>query len=230
MAGGKTARDDKVYAEMPLTSGYYQREDIPFYYALADASPSAIRTSARRSPARIPNRLHLWTGTVRAKQSPDSFPHVLNEDVDYGRWASWPTFPERLQDLGVSWRIYQNELSIESGFKGEEDAWLASFADNPIEWFAQYGVRFAATHREFVLRRLGEIPGEIITKQAKAASATGEVARSTDEGDYRNWRRRRSISFQAQLFSRERFEALPIAERMHGVPLRSTRGIRTSES
>jgi phospholipase C len=27
----------KEYANMPLTMGYYTREDIPFYYALADA-------------------------------------------------------------------------------------------------------------------------------------------------------------------------------------------------
>ena len=28
---------EKAYADMPLTLGYYTREDIPFYYALADA-------------------------------------------------------------------------------------------------------------------------------------------------------------------------------------------------
>ena len=28
---------NKAYKEMPLTMGYYNREDIPFYYALADA-------------------------------------------------------------------------------------------------------------------------------------------------------------------------------------------------
>src|SRR5262249_61302031 len=90
------------------------------------------------------------------------------------RWASWPKFPERLEDLGGLWRIYQNELRLESGFEGEHEAWLANFADNPIEWFAQYGVRFVATHREYILKRLGEIPREIIAKQTEAASATGE--------------------------------------------------------
>ena len=29
--------DEKAFAGMPLTLGYYSREDIPFYYALADA-------------------------------------------------------------------------------------------------------------------------------------------------------------------------------------------------
>jgi phospholipase C len=212
----KQHEDDKVYAEMPLTLGYYQREDIPFYYALADAFTVCDQNFCSSLTGTNPNRLHIWTGTVRAKQSPDSFPHVLNEDIDYGRWASWPTFPERLEDLGVSWRIYQNELSIESGFKGEEDAWLASFADNPIEWFAQYGVRFAATHREYILRRLGEIPGEISANQAKAASATREERdrlKNEIAGLEKALARYQS---ERDEFSRERFEALPDrAKRLH---------------
>jgi phospholipase C len=212
----KQHEDDKVYAEMPLTLGYYQREDIPFYYALADAFTVCDQNFCSSLTGTNPNRLHLWTGTVRAKQSPDSFAHVLNEDVDFGRWASWPTFPERIEDLGVSWRIYQNELSLESGLAGEHDAWLANFADNPIEWFAQYGVRFAATHREYILRRLGEIPGEISAKQAKAASATGEE-RDRLQNEIAGLEKALA-RYQAERdeFSQERFESLPDrAKRLH---------------
>ena len=32
-------------------------------------------------------------------------------------------------------KIYQNELSVDGGFSGEQDAWLANFTDNPIEFF-----------------------------------------------------------------------------------------------
>ncbi len=206
----------KAFAGMPLTLGYYAREDIPFYYALADAFTVCDQNFCSCLTGTTPNRLHLWTGTIRAKQSSDSYAHVYNEDVDYGRWASWPTFPERLEDLGVSWRIYQNELTLESGLRGEHDAWLANFGDNPIEWFVQYGVRFAATHREFILKRLGEIPREISAKEAEAASATGE----------RRDRIKKEISqlvktlarFQSEQaeFSRERFESLPDrAKRLH---------------
>ena len=108
------------------------------------------------------NRLHLWTGTIRAKQSADSPANVRNSDVDYGSSASWPTFPERLEDHGISWMIYQNELTLESGFTTEEDAWLANFGDNPIEWFTQYRVHFAASYRRFIDKRIKRIfPGEI---------------------------------------------------------------------
>jgi phospholipase C len=200
--------DEAAFAGMPLTLGYYTRVDIPFYYALADAFTVCDQNFCSCLTGTTPNRLHLWTGTIRAKQSSDSFAHVLNEDVDYGRWANWATFPERLEDLGVSWRIYQNELSLESGLEGEHDPWLANFTDNPLEWFAQYGVRFAATHREYILKRLGEIPGEISDKKAEAASATGEqrdrVKKEISELE------KQFARFQSERaeFSRERFEAL----------------------
>ncbi len=208
--------DEKAYAGMPLTLGYYGREDIPFYYALADAFTVCDQNFCSSLTGTTPNRLYLWTGTVRAKQTADSLAHILNEDVDYGRWASWTTFPERLEDLGVSWRIYQNELSLESGLQGEHDSWLANFTDNPIEWFAQYDVRFAATHHEFVLKRLGEIPREISAKQAEAASATGEHRdRVKKEISELERTLARYQSEQAE-FSRERFEALPDrARRLH---------------
>jgi phospholipase C len=164
---------DKEFARMPLTMGYYTREDIPFYYALADAFTVCDQNFCSSLTGTTPNRLHLWTGTIRPRQSPDSPAHVYNEDVDYGRWANWPTFPERLEDLGVSWKIYQNEISLESGLPGEHDAWLANFGDNPIEWFTQYNVRFAATHRNFVRQRLREFPGEIKSKEGAVAAASG---------------------------------------------------------
>ena len=194
---------------MPLTLGYYTREDLPFYYALADAFTVCDQAFCSCLTGTTPNRLHLWTGTIRAKQSSDSFAHVLNEDVDYGRWASWPTFPERLEDLGVSWRIYQNELSLESGLEGEHDAWLGNFTDNPIEWFAQYRVWFAATHREYCLKRLGELPGEISAKRAEAASATGERRdRIKKEIAELEKRLARYQSEQGE-FSQAQFESLP---------------------
>ncbi|HJT73245.1 MAG TPA: alkaline phosphatase family protein, partial [Chitinophaga sp.] len=78
--------------------------------------------------------------------STDAAPNVRNEEVDYGVPASWTTFPERLEDNGISWKVYQNELSVGVGFAGEEDAWLANFTDNPLEFFSQYRPQFSAAH------------------------------------------------------------------------------------
>src|SRR6185436_18505211 len=70
------------YADMPFTLGHYTRDDIPFYYALADAFTICDQNFCSALTGTTPNRLHLWTGTVRAKQSADSWAHNLNEHAD----------------------------------------------------------------------------------------------------------------------------------------------------
>src|ERR1700754_2624729 len=87
---------NKEYRHMPLTMGYYNREDIPFYYALADAFTVCDQNFCSCLTGTTPNRLHLWTGTIRSKPSADSPAHVLNSDADYSTEVSWSTFPERL--------------------------------------------------------------------------------------------------------------------------------------
>lgn len=129
------------YAGMPLTMGYYTRQDIPFYYALADAFTVCDQHFCSSLTGTTPNRLYYWTGTIRDKAAADAIARVWNGDTDYDRWGTWKTFPERLEDAGISWKVYQNEISVGLGFEGEQDAWLANFTDNPLEFFAQYNVK-----------------------------------------------------------------------------------------
>lgn len=166
---------DESYAKMPLTMGYYNREDIPFYYALADAFTVCDQNFCSSLTGTTPNRLHLWTGTIRAKQSADSPANVSNSDVEYTSEASWTTFPERLEDHGISWKIYQNELSLEMGFEGDEEGWLSNFTDNPIEWFTQFNVRFSPAHRAYVEKRLPRLPAEIQALETKIAAHSGNA-------------------------------------------------------
>ena len=137
------------YSNMPLTMGYHTREDLPFYYALADAFTVCDQNFCSSLTGTNPNRLYFWTGTVREEQHENSRAHVWNDDMDYGT-LKWATFPERLEALGVSWKCYQNEVAIDTGFKGEEDAWLSNFQDNPLEFFAQYNIRLHPLHVEFL--------------------------------------------------------------------------------
>lgn len=130
------------YRAMPLTLGFYTREDIPFYYALADAFTVCDHNFCSSLTGTTPNRLYFWSGTIREKQQEDAQANVWNEDADYDTMVNWPTFPERLEELGISWKCYQNELSVGVGFEGEEDSWLANFGDNPLEYFTQYNVKF----------------------------------------------------------------------------------------
>lgn len=159
------------YAKMPLTLGFHTRDDIPFYYALADAFTVCDQNYCSTLTGTTPNRLHLWTGTVRETPSTDSPALVRNEDCDYGKWTNWKTFPERLEDNGISWKIYQNELDVPTGLSGEPKRWLSNYGDNPIEWFTQYQVRFHKRHREFLDRIVKELSEEIQTLEGQLKAA-----------------------------------------------------------
>lgn len=135
---------EKEYAHVPMTMGHYTREDLPFYYALADAFTVCDQNHCSVLSATSPNRCYLWTGTVRERQSANAKVHIRNGEIVNGG-LTWKTFPERLQEAGVSWKIYQNELSC-SGLTGEQDAWLSNFTDNNMEWFDAYN---AAAYPEF---------------------------------------------------------------------------------
>ncbi|HEY4290555.1 MAG TPA: phospholipase C, phosphocholine-specific [Puia sp.] len=137
------------YAHMPLTLGYHTRADLPFYYSLADAFTVCDQNFCSSLTGTNPNRLYFWTGTVREQQHENSRAHVWNDDMDYGT-LKWATFPERLEALGIPWKCYQNEMSIDTGFRGEEDPWLSNFQDNPLEFFAQYNIQLHQRHVQFL--------------------------------------------------------------------------------
>jgi phospholipase C len=134
----------------PMTLGFYTREDLPFYYALADAFTICDQNFCSSLTGTNPNRLHLWSGTIRAVPHPESPACVRNDDAEHSPGLPWKSFPERLQEAGIPWRVYQNELYVHTGLDHEQSPWLGNFGDNALEYFAAYGVRFARRHREFL--------------------------------------------------------------------------------
>jgi phospholipase C len=127
------------YADMPLTMGHYTRQDLPFYYALADAFTVCDQNYSSAMTSTTPNRSFFWTGTVRDEQRTDSKVYMRNGQIFRGG-MTWKTFPERLQQAGVSWKFYQNELTHAGGLSAEERAWLTNFGCNVLEEFAAYNV------------------------------------------------------------------------------------------
>jgi phospholipase C len=172
-----------AYAQMPLTLGFYDRRDIPFYYSLADAFTICDQNFCSSLTGTTPNRLYLWTGTIRDQQDAQTRARVRNEDTDYGVEASWTTFPERLEDHGVDWRVYQNEISAHPAFKGEEEDWLANFTDNPLEWFSQYNVRFSRAYMPFIPVLIQKARKEVDELQLKlnASPSDETLKRQLDE-------------------------------------------------
>lgn len=149
MNGGKYDRwldvkapRNKQYAHIPLTMGYCDRTDFPFYYSLADAFTVCDHNFCSSITGTHPNRYYWMTGTVRDKNEPSGIAHLWNiSNYEYPE-LTWKTYPERLEENGVSWKVYQNELTMGYGLKGEESQWLSNFGTNVLEYFKAYNVRF----------------------------------------------------------------------------------------
>lgn len=166
-----------AYAHMPLTMGYYDRADIPFYYALADAFTVCDQHFCSSLTGTSANRSYFWSGTIRENPHDENSPaHVWNGDINY-KDVSWTSYPERLEKAGIPWKVYQNELSIPVGFEGEEEDWLANFTDNNLEFFKQYNVRFHPQHLAFLDKKAEALPLEIkkLEKQLRLNPADKEL-------------------------------------------------------
>ncbi|MEZ0482972.1 phosphocholine-specific phospholipase C [Fibrella aquatica] len=204
----------KEYAKMPLTMGYYNRQDLPFYYALADAFTVCDQSFCSSLTGTTPNRLYFWTGTVRDPRNPAAMANVRNENVDYEDEVSWMTFPERLQDAGVSWKIYQNEISLSTGLSGEEDGWLSNFTDNPIEWFTQYRVRFHPAYYRHLQQEEKALPDRLKALEAKLSqlSTTDATYVSVQKNLQKQRAWQQTVQHDLVAYSPDKFSQLPERE------------------
>lgn len=164
---------------IPMTMGYYTREDVPFNYALADAFTVCDQNYCSAMTSTWPNRYYLWSGTIRDKQSIDSKAYVRNS-VPWGE-AHWTTFPELLEKNEVSWKVYQNDISAGGGFVGAERNWLSNFGCNPLEFMHKFNVRFSDRYVAGAKKLVEEMPEEIARTQAiidKPLPEEGDTAAS----------------------------------------------------
>jgi phospholipase C len=94
------------------SGGYYQRADLPFHYARADAFTVCDAYHCSFQGGTNTNRLFLWTGT-NDPQAQGNGPALYNElDSQKPKPGvaayTWTTYAQRLQDAGVSWQVYQD--------------------------------------------------------------------------------------------------------------------------
>ncbi len=141
--------DSWAIAKGPITMAHLTREDIPCHYALADAFTVGDAYHCSIMGPTNPNRCYMWTGCVGnvdylGKGGTDghgSGPVTDNGlGVDNAYWV-WHTFPEVLQDAGVSWKIYQ-DLAGSTFYPdmgdGTSNSFAGNFTDNSVLYFKQY--------------------------------------------------------------------------------------------
>jgi phospholipase C len=120
-----------------VTMTYETRKDIPYHYALADAFTICDAYHCSVLGPTDPNRYHMWTGWV-GNDGAGGGPVITNAELGY----DWSTFPERLEQAGISWKIYQDighGLNAE-GFWGWtfDEPYTGNYGDNSLLYFHQY--------------------------------------------------------------------------------------------
>lgn len=128
--------DKWVPAKSTTTMAYLDRQDIPFHYALADAFTVCDAYHCSFIGSTDPNRYYLWTGYT-GNDGRGGGPVLGNDEAGY----SWTTYPERLEQAGVSWKIYQDVgdgLDAKGGWGWIQDAYRGNYGDNSLLYFKQY--------------------------------------------------------------------------------------------
>jgi phospholipase C len=161
----------KKYHNMPLTMGHYNRDDLPFNYAFADAFTICDQNFSSGMTCTWPNRLYFWSGTIRGEKNGDVKAFISN-DIPYGS-AHWKTFPEHLEQNDISWKIYQNDLSAGGGLTGDQRSWLSNFGCNPLEFLSQYNVRYFPRYVQTLKRRAESLPLQIDALEKKISTLSG---------------------------------------------------------
>ncbi|MEY9995980.1 phospholipase C [Streptomyces sp. V4I8] len=132
--GGKY--DKWIPAKGTTTMAYLTREDIPFHYALADAFTVCDAYHCSFIGSTDPNRYYMWTGYT-GNDGTGGGPVLGNDELGYG----WTTYPERLEQAGVSWKIYQDigdGLDKAGSWGWIEDAYRGNYGDNSLLYFNKY--------------------------------------------------------------------------------------------
>ncbi|MGW1347243.1 phosphocholine-specific phospholipase C [Kribbella sp. NPDC002412] len=135
-AWGNGWNDDWVQAKTAATMTHYERRDIPLQYELAETFTICDAYHCSVNGSTNPNRNYLVSGTTGYE--PDTTQRaVTNAAYSYDhKGYDWTSYPERLEQAGVSWQIYQ-----------EWD----NFTDNAVEYFK--------TFKELGHRILASVPG-----------------------------------------------------------------------
>jgi phospholipase C len=124
------------------TMGYFQRSDLAFYYALADAFTICDAYHCSVLGPTDPNRVMALSGTIDPAGEAGGPVLVTQTDErpeSYGT-LDWTTMPEQLLSAGVTWKVYNDPTG------------LALF--NPLPYFKAYSEPTTAQGAQLIANAL----------------------------------------------------------------------------
>jgi phospholipase C len=141
----------------PVTMGYFTRQDLAFYYALADAFTVCDHYFCSVLGPTDPNRLMLMSASIDPAGTAGG-PVVetfSNRLAEYGK-LSWQTMPEALLKAGVSWKVYNDPLAL--------------LALSPLPYFKAYNNPLSITGIELISKALTpSYPGDFASDVASGS-------------------------------------------------------------
>ena len=172
--------DEDPEEDAPATMAYYERADIPFYYALAENFTICDNYYCSVLGPTYPNRLMSMTGTIDP-EGKNGGPLVQTyEDKEFleGRFT-WKTMPEALQEAGITWKSY---TSPNAGFTDNVLEWFKSFKESPelqaLGWDPTYPEDFVSDLKHKTLPQVSWIQTGLLQTEHPGYSAAkvGEFA------------------------------------------------------
>ncbi|MFI5783402.1 phosphocholine-specific phospholipase C [Nocardia sp. NPDC051570] len=122
-----------IPAKSPMTMGYFTDADVPFHRALANAFTLCDHYFCSLQGPTTPNRLYHWTGTIDPGGTAGG--PATGNPADYNPVYHWTTYPERLQQAGISWQVFANDRV---GDDTSGAPFLGDYGDNPLWLFQAY--------------------------------------------------------------------------------------------
>lgn len=106
---------------IPRLMGYFDKNDLPFHYALADAFTICDHYHSSILGSTTPNRVMWEAGGV--DPNGEAGGPILTNAMNENRWR---TYAENLTDAGVSWKFYQEQDGMKS-----QTGWFKAFREAP---------------------------------------------------------------------------------------------------
>ncbi|KAG5992829.1 hypothetical protein E4U43_003660 [Claviceps pusilla] len=157
-------------ADGPYSLGYFKRQDIATHFDIAEGWTVADMASQSVLAATDPNRITWMSGSVNVPGSPTNPDGkggmIIDNNATPGCEAPglncfpfvWKTFPEYLEEAGISWQVWQD---------------LDNFEDNMLAYFQQYQV---AKNGSALRKKGNSYPGVDAFFEAAAKGALPQVS------------------------------------------------------
>ncbi len=126
--------DQWVPTKGPVSMAHLTRADIPFHYALADAFTICDAYHCSVLGPTYPNKYHMLSGNTG---NCSAQPQLDNG----GGGFTWLTYPERLQQAGVTWKVYQDlgeGLNAGNNWGRNSDPFVGNFGVNSLLQFSAF--------------------------------------------------------------------------------------------